>query len=269
MPLAPGTQLGPYEIATPLGAGGMGEVYRARDTRLERTVAIKILPAQFSSDPARKQRFEREAKTISGLNHPHICVLYDVGHQDGMDYLVMECVEGETLAKRLEKGPLPLEQVLRFGMQTADALDKAHRSGVVHRDLKPGNIMLTGSGAKLLDFGLAKPAAAVLGTGVSPGASPLTPSTPTMNLPALSAPSGGLTKYGTVVGTFQYMAPEVLRGQEADARSDLFSLGCVLYEMVTGRRAFEGKSQLSVMTAILEKDPEPITTVQPMAPAAL
>src|SRR5467141_5125904 len=150
MPLAPGTQLGPYEITAPLGAGGMGEVYRARDTRLERTVAIKILPAQFSSDPVRKQRFEREAKTISNLNHPHICVLYDVGSQDGVDYLVMECVEGETLAKRLEKGALPLEQVLKFGMQIADALDKAHRNGVVHRDLKPGNIMLTSTGAKLL-----------------------------------------------------------------------------------------------------------------------
>src|SRR6266849_10070467 len=152
MPLAPGTQLGPYEITTPLGAGGMGEVYRARDTRLERTVAIKILPAQFSSDPLRKQRFEREAKTVSSLNHPNICVLFDVGHQDGTDYLVMECVEGETLARRLEKGPIPLEQVLKFGMQIADALDKAHRNGVVHRDLKPGNIMLTATGAKLLDF---------------------------------------------------------------------------------------------------------------------
>src|SRR5580693_6061964 len=158
MALKPNTRLGPYEIGAPLGAGGMGEVYRARDTRLERTVAIKILPAQLSSDPVRKQRFEREAKTISGLNHPHICVLHDVGHQDGMDYLVMECVEGETLAKRLEKGPLPLEQVLKFGGQIADALNSAHRSGVVHRDLKPGNIMLTTSGAKLLDFGLAKPA---------------------------------------------------------------------------------------------------------------
>src|SRR5262247_688129 len=160
MPLAPGTRLGPYEVLAPLGAGGMGEVYRARDTRLERTVAIKILPAHLSSDPGRKQRFEREAKTVSGLNHPHICVLYDVGHQDGIDFLVMECVEGETLAKRLEKGPLPLEQVLKYGAQIADALDKAHRAGIVHRDLKPGNIMLTASGAKLLDFGLAKPAAA-------------------------------------------------------------------------------------------------------------
>src|SRR6267154_2572534 len=156
MPLFPGTHLGPYEITGPLGSGGMGEVYRARDTRLERTVAIKILPAQFSSEPVRKQRFEREAKTISSLNHPHICTLHDIGHQDGIDYLVMECVEGETLAKRLEKGPLPLDQVLKFGAQIADALDKAHCSGIVHRDLKPGNIMLTPAGAKLLDFGLAK-----------------------------------------------------------------------------------------------------------------
>ena len=155
MPLASGTRLGPYEITGPLGAGGMGEVYRARDTRLERTVAIKILPAHLSSDTLRRQRFEREAKTISRLDHPHICVLYDVGHQDGTDYLVMECVEGETLAKRLEKGPLPLEQVLKYGAQIADALDKAHRSGVVHRDLKPGNIVLATTGAKLLDFGLA------------------------------------------------------------------------------------------------------------------
>src|SRR6201993_843150 len=162
MPLAPGTRLGPYEILAPLGAGGMGEVYRARDTRLERTVAIKILPAQLSSDPIRKQRFEREAKTISSLNHPHICVLYDIGHQDGIDYLVMECVEGETLAKRLEKGPLPVDQVLKYGAQIADALDKAHRSGIIHRDLKPSNIMLTSTGPKLLDFGLAKPASALV-----------------------------------------------------------------------------------------------------------
>src|SRR5256712_12469598 len=159
MPLVSGTKLGPYEIQSPLGAGGMGEVYRARDTRLERDVAIKILPSQLSNDSVRKQRFEREAKTISSLNHPHICVLHDVGNQDGIDYLVMECVEGETLAKRLEKGPLPLEQVLKYGMQIADALDKAHRSGVVHRDLKPGNVMLTATGVKLLDFGLAKTAA--------------------------------------------------------------------------------------------------------------
>jgi serine/threonine protein kinase len=166
MPLSHGVRLGPYEILEAIGAGGMGEVYRAKDTRLDRTVAIKILPAHFSCDPVRKQRFEREAKTVSSLNHPHICVLYDVGSQDGLDYLVMECVEGETLARRLEKGPLPLEQVLKYGMQIADALDKAHRSGVVHRDLKPGNIMLTPTGAKLLDFGLAK-AAGPLSTAVT------------------------------------------------------------------------------------------------------
>src|SRR6266849_616437 len=230
MPLAPGTQLGPYEIGAPLGAGGMGEVYRARDTRLERSVAIKILPAQFSSDPVRKQRFEREAKTISSLNHPHICVLYDVGSQDGLDYLVMECVEGETLAKRLEKGPLPLEQVLKYGAQIADALDKAHRSGIVHRDLKPGNIMLTPTGAKLLDFGLAKPAAP-LATGVT--------------LTAASKQSA-VTEQGTIIGTFQYMSPEQIEAKELDGRSDIFSLGAVLYEMLTGQRAFQGNSQLSV-----------------------
>jgi len=228
MPLLPGTHLGPYEIMTPLGAGGMGEVYRARDTRLDRTIAIKILSAQFSSDPVRKQRFEREAKTISSLNHPHICVLHDVGSQDGVDYLVMECVEGETLAKRLEKAALPLEQVLKCGAQIADALDKAHRSGVVHRDLKPGNIMLTASGAKLLDFGLAKPAAAMA-------------SLATMT--ATGAKQSSATEQGTIVGTFQYMSPEQVEGKEVDGRSDIFSLGAVLYEMVTGKRAFEGKSQ--------------------------
>src|SRR5467141_2131500 len=219
----------------------MGEVIRARDTRLDRTVAIKILPSQLSSDPVRKQRFEREAKTISSLNHPHICVLYDVGHQDGMDYLVMECLEGETLAKRLEKGPLSLEQVLKFGGQIADALDKALGCGVVHRDLKPGNIMLTSTGAKLLDFGLAKPAAPL--TGVATVTAALTQSSP-------------MTEQGTIVGTFQYMSPEQIEGRELDGRSDIFSLGAVLYEMVTGKRAFEGKSQLSVASAILEKEPE-------------
>src|SRR5256885_5613748 len=252
MPLAPGTHLGPYEITGPLGSGGMGEVYRARDTRLERTVAIKVLPAQFSSDPVRKQRFEREAKTISSLNHPHICTLHDIGHQDGMDYLVMECVEGETLASRLEKGPLLLDQALKYGAQIADGLDKAHRSSVVHRDLKPGNIMLTPSGAKLLDFGLAKPAAA-----------PVSAAT----LTAVQA--GPVTEEGTIVGTFQYMSPEQVQGKEVDGRSDIFSLGAVLYEMVTGKQAFEGKSQLSVASAILEKEPEPISAVKPMTPPAL
>src|SRR5712692_7774116 len=254
MSLASGTRLGPYEIGAPLGAGGMGEVYRALDTRLERTVAIKILPPQLSDDPVRKQRFEREAKTISSLNHPHICVLYDVGHQDGTDYLVMECLEGETLAKRLEKGPLPLDQVLKFGGQIADGLDKAHRGGVVHRDLKPGNIMLTSSGAKLLDFGLAKPAA--------PLAAIATRS-------ADAAQAKPVTAQGTIVGTIQYMSPEQVEGKELDARSDVFSLGAVLYEMLTGQRAFQGKSQLSVASAILEKEPAPISTIKPLTPPAL
>ncbi len=252
MPLFPGTHLGPYEITGPLGSGGMGEVYRARDTRLERTVAIKILPRELSNDPIRKQRFEREAKTISSLNHPHICVLYDVGSQDGIDYLVMECVEGETLSKRLEKGSLPLDQVLKVGREIADALDKAHCSAVVHRDLKPGNIMLTPTGAKLLDFGLAKPAV------------------PLASAATLTAVrTNPVTEEGTIVGTFQYMSPEQVEGKEVDGRSDIFSLGAVLYEMVTGKRAFEGKSQLSVASAILEKEPEPISAAKPMTPPAL
>jgi serine/threonine-protein kinase len=254
MSLTNGAKLGPYEIVAPLGAGGMGEVYRARDTRLGRNVAIKILPEQLSNDPVRKQRFEREAKTISSLNHPHICVLYDVGSQDGVDYLVMECVEGETLAKRLEKGPLPLEQVLKYGTQIADALDKAHRNGVVHRDLKPGNIMLTPTGAKLLDFGLAKPAA---------------PLTSVATLTAAVTQSSPMTEQGAIVGTFQYMSPEQIEGKELDGRSDIFSLGAVLYEMLTGQRAFQGKSQLGVASAILEKEPAPISTVKPMTPPAL
>jgi len=232
----------------------MGEVYRARDTRLERTVAIKILPAQFCADPVRKQRFEREAKTISSLNHPHICVLHDIGSQDGVDYLVMECVEGETLAKRLERGPLPLDQILRYGAQVAVALDKAHRSGVVHRDLKPGNIMLTASGAKLLDFGLAKPAGPLVGG---------------MTLTAAATQTTPVTAEGTIVGTIQYMSPEQIEGKEVDGRSDIFSLGAVLYEMLTGQKAFQGKSQLSVASAILEKEPAPISSIKPMTPATL
>ncbi|HVH71343.1 MAG TPA: protein kinase, partial [Candidatus Dormibacteraeota bacterium] len=254
MSLVSGAKLGPYEIVAPLGTGGMGEVYRARDTRLERSVAIKILPAQFSSDPARKQRFEREAKAVSALNHPNICVLHDIGSQDGVDYLVMECVEGETLAKRLEKGPLPLEQVLKYGAQVADALDKAHRAGIVHRDLKPGNIMLTPTGAKLLDFGLAKPAA---------------PVTSEATLTAAVTQDSPVTEKGTIVGTFQYMSPEQIEGKELDGRSDIFSLGAVLYEMLTGKKAFEGKSQLSVASAILEKEPAPITATKPLTPRAL
>jgi Tol biopolymer transport system component len=252
MVLAARTRLGPYEILSLLGAGGMGEVYRARDTRLERTVAIKIL-SQLSYDPAHKQRFEREARAISSLNHPNICTLHDIGHQDGIDYLVMECVEGETLTKRLEKGPLSVDQVLKVGAQIADALDKAHRSGIVHRDVKPNNIVLTPTGAKLLDFGLAKPTSALVDVAAMTATKVETP----------------VTERGTIVGTFQYMSPEQVEGRELDGRSDIFSLGAVLYEMVTGQHAFEGESRLSVASAILEKEPAPITTIKPLAPAAL
>jgi serine/threonine protein kinase len=231
----------------------MGEVYRARDTRLDRPVAIKILPAHLSADPERKLRFEREAKTISTLNHPNSCSLFDVGSQNGADYLVMECIEGESLSDRVAKGPLPTEQVLKIGSEIADALDKAHRSGVVHRDLKPGNIMLTKSGAKLLDFGLAKPTVA---------------STSAVTLTNVATRSP-VTEQGTIVGTFQYMSPEQVEGKELDGRSDIFSLGAVLYEMVTGQRAFEGKSQLSVASAILEKEPPPISAVKPLTPRSL
>jgi len=266
MGLSPGTRLGPYEIVAPLGAGGMGEVYQARDTRLERTVAIKVLPPHLSANPDLRQRFEREAKAISSLNHPHICTLHDVGHQDGTDFLVMEYLEGDTLAARLRKGALPLAQVLTIGMEIANALDKAHRQGLVHRDLKPGNVMLTKAGAKLVDFGLAKQRISAM---AASSAAALSPATPTMSVAALSSPASPLTQDGHVVGTFQYLAPEVLQGGEADARSDLFAFGCVLYEMATGRPAFEGKSQLSVLTAILEKDPEPVRALVPTLPRAL
>jgi len=266
MALISGTRLGPYEVVEPLGAGGMGEVYRARDRRLGRDVAIKVLPAHLSANPDLKQRLEREAKAISSLNHPHICTLYDVGSQDGVDFLVMEHLEGETLADRLHRGALALDEGLKIGIQIADALHKAHGRGIVHRDLKPANIMLTKNGPKLMDFGLAKPAP---GLSTTSGISPLTPSTPTLSMSALSGSASPLTQKGTVVGTFQYMAPEVLQGAEADARSDIFSFGCVLYEMITGRRAFEGKSQFSVLGAILDKEPEHISAVQPNTPARL
>ena len=265
MGLTSGTKLGPYEIVSPLGAGGMGEVYRARDTRLDRTVAIKVLPSHLSSDPELKQRMEREARAISALQHANICTLHDIGAQEDTNFLVMEYLEGQTLAERLEKGALPLDQVLRIGTEIASALEKAHQQGIVHRDLKPANIMLTKAGAKLMDFGLAKPEVPV----ASRVAGPLTPSTPTMNLASLTSAASPLTQKGSIVGTFQYIAPEVLQGVEADARSDLFSFGCVLYEMITGRRAFEGKSQLSVFTSILEKDPEPISAIQPLSPPML
>jgi eukaryotic-like serine/threonine-protein kinase len=254
MSLASGTRLGPYEIVAPLGAGGMGEVYRARDTRLDRTVAIKVLPQHLAHTPEARQRFEREARAVSALSHPHICTLHDVGSQDGVDYLIMEYLEGETLSARLEKGSLPLDVVLLYGVELADALDKAHRQGIVHRDLKPGNIMLTKSGAKLLDFGLAK--------AVVP---PITGATLTAALTRTTP----VTQQGTIVGTFQYMSPEQIEGKELDGRSDIFSLGTVLYEMLTGRRAFEGKTQLSVASAILEKEPAPICSSKPMTPATL
>ena len=257
MTLSAGTRLGPYEILAPIGAGGMGEVYKARDTRLERDVAIKVLPPHMSSSEEMRQRFEREAKTISQLSHPHICALYDVNREGETEYLVMEYLEGESLADRLGKGALPSEQLLRYGTEIADALDKAHRQGIVHRDLKPGNVMITKSGVKLLDFGLAKyQAAAQPVSGVS-------------RLATEAQASQPLTERGTVLGTFQYMAPEQLEGKEADVRSDIFAFGCVLYEMATGQKAFSGKSQASLISSIMREDPAPISTIAPMTPPAL
>ena len=236
----------------------MGEVYRALDTRLDRIVAIKILPSHLSENPDAKERFDREARTISSLNHPNICTLYDVGHQNGVDYLVMEYLEGETLASRLDKGALAPDQVLKYGIEICEGLEVAHRTGVVHRDLKPGNIMLTKTGVKLMDFGLAKSL---------PARTSATPSlTMTLSSPAANSP---LTEKGMLVGTFQYMSPEQVQGKEVDGRSDIFSLGAVLYEMVTGKRAFEGKSQLSVAAAIVEDEPAPIASVKPMTSAVL
>ena len=258
MTLTSGTKFGPYEIISPLGSGGMGEVYRARDTRLDRTVAIKVLPGHLSDNSEAKERFDREARSISSLSHPNVCQLYDVGAQDGINYLVMEFLEGETLADRLRRGPLPLPQFCKIAIEICEGLEKAHRHGVVHRDLKPGNIMLTKSGAKLMDFGLAKPTlqAATSVSGLSV----------TISTEAASQP---LTAQGTVLGTFQYMSPEQAEGREADARSDIFSLGTVLYEMLTGKRAFEGKTAASVMAAVLEREPAPVSAVQPAIPAAL
>ena len=244
MPLEAGKVLGPYEILSPIGAGGMGEVYKARDTRLERIVAIKVLPEHVASDPDLKQRFEREARTVAALNHPHICTLHDIGSQDGIDFLVMEYLDGQTLAERLERGALPLDQALQIAIDIADALDKAHRQGIVHRDLKPANIMLTKAGAKLLDFGLAK----------------LKPPEQAGGLSALPTQPADLTQQGAILGTFQYMAPEQLEGQEADARTDIFAFGTVVYEMVTGKKAFEGKSQASLISAIMKDSPQPTPT---------
>jgi eukaryotic-like serine/threonine-protein kinase len=252
MSLQPSTRLGPYEIISSIGAGGMGEVYRARDTRLDRIVAIKVLPGHLSSNSQLRERFEREAKAISSLSHPHICSLYDMGHQDGVDFLVMEYLEGETLAHRLRKGPLPPDRVLQYAIEITDALDTAHQHRVIHRDLKPGNIMLTKSGAKLLDFGLAKVRAAEAVAGMTA-------------LPTETA----LTGEGTMLGTVQYMAPEQLEGAEADERTDIFALGAVIYEMVTGRRAFEGKSHASLIAAILGQQPPRISALQTSTPPAM
>jgi serine/threonine protein kinase len=254
MALSAGTRLGPYELLAPVGAGGMGEVYRAKDTRLDRTVAVKVLPAHLSSSAESRQRFEREAKTISQLSHPHICALYDVGHQDGVEFLVMEYLEGETLAERLAKGPLSLDLTLRYGTEIADALDKAHRQGVVHRDLKPGNVMITKSGVKLLDFGLAKALA------------PVSSATQFTALPTQAAP---ITREGSLLGTLQYMAPEQLEGKEADARTDVFAFGAVLYEMATGKKTFSGATQASLIGSILRDEPRAISESAPLTPASL
>ncbi|MBI2213243.1 MAG: protein kinase [Acidobacteria bacterium] len=254
MALVPGNRLGPYEIVSPLGAGGMGEVWRGKDTRLGREVAIKILPAGFAQNEQFRARFEREAKTISSLNHPSICTLFDVGHEDDTHYLVMELIEGESLADRLAKGPLPADQVIRYGAQVADALARAHSQGIIHRDLKPGNVMLTKTGAKLVDFGLSRSGAeGAVVQGLT-------------EMPTQARP---LTQEGTILGTFQYMAPEQLEGQEADARTDIFALGALLYEMATGRRAFEGASRTSLIAAIVTSHPTPISQITPMTPPAL
>src|SRR3984893_10388978 len=254
MAILPGRRLGPYEILSAIGAGGMGEVYRARDTRLDRIVAIKVLPTHLADRSDLRERFEREARTIASLNHPHICTLFDIGQQDGIDYLVMEYLEGETLAQRLLKGSLPLGQVLQYAIEISDALDKAHRKGITHRDLKPGNIMFTKSGTKLLDFGLAK---------LKQEAAPAIPDS---QLPTMKS---AITAEGTILGTLQYMAPEQLEGKEVDARTDIFAFGAVVYEMATGQRAFEGKSQASLMVAILEREPPAMSSLQPMTPPAL
>jgi len=253
MPLQAGTRLGPYEILSLMGAGGMGEVYRARDTRLDRTVAVKVLAPELASDAEFRARFASEAKTISALNHPHICGLYDIGRDHDTEFLVLEFLEGETLAARLERGGLPLAQVLRFGIEIADALAAAHRHGVVHRDLKPGNIMLTATGAKLLDFGLAKHTVGAAGQALS----------------MLATAPGTGTAQGTIIGTLQYMAPEQVQGAPADARTDIFALGTILYEMATGRRAFEATTQASLIAKILEADVPTVSTLAPLAPPAL
>jgi len=273
MTLIPGTRLGPYEITAPLGAGGMGEVYRARDTRLGREVAVKVLPDHLSSNPEIRQRFEREAKAVSSLSHPHICTLFDIGHQDGVHFLVMELIEGESLSDRLKRGAMPVAETLRVGVQIADALEKAHKAGFVHRDLKPGNIMLTKVGAKLLDFGLARTLAGAEGRPGADAASGSEPvsATPTGALQLTAAPTAGspLTTQGAILGTIQYMAPEQLDGREADQRTDIFALGLVLYEMVTGRRAFVADSQASLIAEIMKGEPRSPSESAPASPSSM
>ena len=246
MALAAGIRLGPYEILSALGAGGMGEVYKARDTRLDRSVAIKVLPPDVSADPDRRARFEREAKTVAGLTHPHICTLHDIGDHDGSLFLVMEHLDGETLAHRLEKGPLPIEQTLTIATEIADALSAAHRHGITHRDLKPANVMLTRTGAKLLDFGIAK-----------------LRETAAFHQSDISTTAGSLTADGALVGTLKYMAPEQLQNGPCDARTDIFAFGAVLYEMLAGRRAFPGESTAEAIAAILQTEPPDFTIVSP------
>ena len=253
MALDPGTNLGPYMIESPLGAGGMGEVYKARDTRLDRTVAIKVLPEHVANDLDLRQRFEREAKTISSLNHPHICTLYDIGREGETDFLVMEYLDGQTLAQRLEKGALPLDQALTIAIEIADALDKAHRQRIVHRDLKRGNIMMTKAGAKLLDFGLAKLKSADHVGGLS----------------VMATQSAELTGDGKILGTLQYMAPEQLEGKDVDARADIFAFGATVYEMVTGEKAFDGDNQASLIGAILKDEPQLVSALEPTTPTTL
>src|SRR5450759_2925024 len=274
MALSAGVRLGPYRIEAPIGAGGMGEVYRARDTRLDRTIAIKVLAADVAADPQFRERFDREARTISSLDHPHICTLFDIGHDEaaGVDYLVMQYLEGETLADRLTRaaqpkfdggarpassgavspasmarGPMPPDQTLRYAVQIAGALDAAHRAGIVHRDLKPGNVMIMKSGVKLLDFGLAKlrdPQASSVG-----------------GFTIAATQSAPLTEKGSLLGTLQYMSPEQLEGGDVDARSDIFSFGAMLFEMLTGQRAVDSKSQAGIIAAILNADPPPLATL--------
>lgn len=256
MSLEPGKKLGPYEILSSLGAGGMGEVYRAKDTRLDRTVAVKVLPSQFSADPELRERFDREAKAISGLNHPHICTLHDVGHEDGIDFLVMELLEGENLAERLKKGPLSFDDAMKTGTQIADALAMAHRHGVIHRDLKPANVVLTKDGAKLLDFGLAKQHE----SGPADEASALS---------SLPTEARALTGKGELLGTFQYMAPEQLEGKPVTPSMDIFALGAVLYEMVAGRRAFDGGNPASLISVIMTAEPPPPSSFGATSPPAL